>query len=442
MPKIVYKGKLRMAYTLNGFIKIKPKINNAVGIISPIGELSTFSQTFTKELAEFENPSHADVVFVSFKSETDASVVPPNTIYTDHILQVSQYVYQFCRDFVGNISKLDIMNQIMTIYQGTIAGMVIGDLVSSGGLTMPEWLSWSNALLPTNSLKVWYSDPAIRRQYMDYSITVVPPIENIDDFFKHINDIKDALSQRNGSVTAQLIQEAKNGHPETVYRVEDYVLHSTVSPEYRPLVSWNLLIYGPAGDNSDLVKEAIKEYCLANSTRPLSDWAVIFPDIFKTTEFIMIPLWGNISIPNRTTQVGMFSPIVKKTDIDFVKSLYPTMDQTHLENNLQFIPNNYRSVNIATFGSTENRDAKYKITDYFNDYINVGSNSVDFNRMSMNTQRWALMLGQLLPIAENPDQFTDLPASIKKMTRGNITYIAKSYNNILYMVATKSSVLP
>ncbi len=92
---------------------------------------------------------------------------------------------------------------------------------------------------------------------------------------------------------------------------------------------------------------------------------------------------------------------------------------------------------LAVFGGLENKNNLFKITDYFPDYIDVGTNSPDFSRMSKNTQRWSYMLAELLAIAENPNSVPTLPSRIKKMSRSGIDYITQSFNGVLYMVAVK-----
>lgn len=427
-----------MTYILNGFVKIKPKINNAVGIISPVGELSTYAQTFTKELAEFDDVRWPDVSFVGFKSTlgTDKKLI--TRAYADHILELSTQVYNFCNNFTGQLTTLDVANNLMATYLGVISGLSVGPLVTGAGITMPEWISWSNTQFVTNSIRVWYSDPAFRQQYPEYEIVVVPPVSAIDVFFRPIDDVKAALNERTPSITAELVHEAKNGNPETIYRVDDFTYICPTNPEYRPLISWSVLVYGSAGDNNDLVKTAIRDYCLLNSSRSQSDWATIFPDIFKNTEFLIHPLWENIAIPNRTSQVGMFSPMANlKSTLTYIKNKYGPEYQEQIDNNLIVFGHNYRSLMLAVFGGLENKNNLFKITDYFPDYIDVGTNSPDFNRMSKNTQRWSYMLAELLAIAENPNSVPTLPSRIKKMSRSGIDYITQSFNGVLYMVAVK-----
>lgn len=432
-----------MTYQLKGFVKIKPKINNAIGIVSAIGELSTYSQTFTKELAEFDDSRWGNVAFVVFQSVNTTGPLTVQRTFSDHILEVSEQVYSFCENYNGLIAKVDILNNILASYAGVITDVNCGTIITASGITMPEWLSWTNTQLPSNVIKVWFSDPAFRRQYNETEIVVIPPIDNLDDFFKPAVEVKKSIAARTGARTAELVQTAKNGHPETIYRVDDFEFISPTNQEYKPKVSWNTLIYGPAGDNNDLVKQAIKEFCITNSNYDLSQWAIIFPDIFKTTEFTIVPYWSNVAIPNRTTQAGLFSPLINpNVAIDYVKNLFDSTMHNHIVENMQITGHNYRSICMAIFGGAENKNSKFKITDYYPDYIDVGTNSPDFSRMEKATQDWAYMVANLLVIAENPDQYTDLPPKIKKMTRGGVTYISQTFDNILYMVAVKATVTP
>ena len=432
-----------MTYQLKGFVKIKPQINNAVGIVSQIGELSTHAQTFTRQMSEFDDVRWPDIAFVAFQSKNTTGDIPVPRDFYDHILELTDQCVQFCTNFQGQLTRLDVLNNLQASYFGTVADWEIGEILTSGGISIPEWINWRNNLLPINSIKVWFSDPAFRRQYSDYAITVIPPIDIIDDFFKPVADVKAALAARTGSITAQLIQTSKNGHPETVIRADDFEFNIATNLEYKPRVSWHTLIYGAAGDNLDMVKLAIRDYCLANSNYTLSQWALIFPDIFKTTEFAIYPFWDNIAIPNRSTQLGMFSPVTNPlVALNKIKSIYPNTQAAFVEENLEIFGHNHRSVLLAAIGGAENKNARFKISQYFPDYIDVGTNSVDFNRMEKNTQNWSYLLARLLIIAENPDKYTDLPAATKKMSRGGITYIAESFDNVLYMVATKATVIP
>jgi hypothetical protein len=97
------------------------------------------------------------------------------------------------------------------------------------------------------------------------------------------------------------------------------------------------------------------------------------------------------------------------------------------------------SVAFAVFGGTENKASLYKITDYFPDYIAVGTSSMDFNRMAKKTQDWSYMVNNLLRLAEDDTIRSNLPISTRMITRAGTTYVTQTMDGILYLVATKEN---
>lgn len=428
-----------MTYNLKGFVKINPKINNAVGTVSQIGELSTYTQTFTREMGEFVDDRYSAVSFVSFLSRNDLgqNVTVTRNFY-EHVLDLSQKLYNYCVNFIGVMTKLDVLNFIQSSFFGSVSNLNCGEILNAEGMYMPEWISWSNFTLPTNSIKIWFSDNAMQRQYDDYSVIVIPPIDNIDGFFKPVNELKALVRARTNSQTAELVQVAKQRKPETITRVDDFVYSNPRTPEYTPTLSWTTIIYGSAGNNIDIIKAAIKNYCQTNSAYPLSKWVEIFPDIFKSTEFTIVPLWDQVAIPNRVMRTGIYSPIINPLAINNkILDMYPDIEAQHINTNLQVLGHNYKSLNLAIFGGIDNKNDLFKITDYFPDYINTSTSSVDFARMATETQLWLYFLTELLIIAENPSAISSLPVGVQRITRAGIDYIAKPYNDVQYLIAVK-----
>jgi hypothetical protein len=428
-------------YNLQGFSKIKPKINNSVGVISPIGELSTYGTTYTKDLTEFENQNWPNIAFSAFYSQdTDSGkqLVPTN--FANITIEVSDSIYAYCATFQGAVTRLDILNHISSVFANRITNVVVGDLITGAGITIIEWVSFTFITTQANNIKTWFADGPFCSQYEPYEIIVIPPIDNLDDFFKPVEDVKAALAARSAARTLELIDIAKDRHPETLIRADEFTFSPTSNPEYRPRIAFTTVHYGIAGDSSDLVKQAIKEYCVNNSSYPASRWVEIFPDIFKTTEFIILPRWDLVAIPNKTNQTGLNSPMLSPIEtMEIVKAFYPVVPVQHLEAYTKITTHPYMSVSMAIYGGVDNRDNKYMITDYFPDYVCVGTNSTDFNRMSRKTQEWSTMMNTLLMIAEDPHKFNNLPNRVKKMKRNNVDYVAQTMDNILYMVVAKTA---
>ena len=240
-------------YSLKGFVKIKSMINNNPGFISGLGELSTYSQTFSQDIKEYESTigSLSNYRLHAFYSVDKNSVdVTTPAVYVESVFQCTKIVHDFCASFVGQITKLDIANNLNSMLFGKIDNIVVGDLVTSNGLTMPSSLAWSVIGAEANTLKVWYADQNFSVEYPEYKTLVVPPIDNLDDFFKPVTEIKAALAARSFTRTAELIDEKKNKHPETILRMNEFTLTLANNPEYAPSTVWSTITYGAAGDKS------------------------------------------------------------------------------------------------------------------------------------------------------------------------------------------------
>lgn len=430
-------------YNLKGFVRIQPLVNNSFGVISSLGELSTHAMTFTKERGEYEDIAYQDLTFISFsskRSDTGVTSVPP--AYVDNILNVINHTYQYCKTATSSLTLGDILNHLINSFASTIQNIEAGSLVNSPTVKLPEWISWSAPGLGQNRIKIWLSDAAFIRQYDEYEIIVVPPIDNLDDLFREPGITGTALDNRTPGKTMEIIQNLKNNHPETVIRAETYKFTNPLVSTYNRQITWHVIVYGSAGDNTDIIKNDIVNHCLNNSSFTGNDWRNIVPDLFRTTEFIMVPDWLKYAIPNRTVQAGIYSPITTAYNAYAeIRAQYPNYPEEHIKDNLQVFNHPYRSLSISCFGGDDNIDSKYKLSDVFPDYTIFGTSSPDFNRMSKKTQEWSYMLQELLIIAEDTEQQTILPSNVRKMNRNGKLYIARTYENVQYLVLAKSNLI-
>ena len=64
-----------------------------------------------------------------------------------------------------------------------------GRFVDNDQLAMPEWISWTSLSFDNTTIKIWLSDESFKAQYDDFDITIIPPIPNMDDFFKNYSTV-------------------------------------------------------------------------------------------------------------------------------------------------------------------------------------------------------------------------------------------------------------
>lgn len=440
-------------YASKSFCNVGQFMSNVPGINSPIGEITPDGLTFSREVGIYEDPTIAGYTLYNFKSATDGvgggPIVVPGSLVSKSIA--------FMRFLVNTITAapgqvyVDELLQTLVTYgaQHGISQITLGAIVQHDQRWCPDWVKFKmDALALTaggpvvdNENTIWLSSAAFETQYSEYQIVVVPPIDNLDLFFGTGASVVNMINAISFPQIIDRMNVFRGGHPETTYRSDEYEYIFPLNSTIRKNVNWPVLIYGPAGNNIDAIKDALIEYILAHSSYDRAAWTQIFPDIFKRTEFIIAPVWQNYAIANRTQAAGVYSPIGLLTEMaTYIKRVAPAYAATHVDANACLLGHPYRSLNLMAIGGIDNRDAKYRISQIFPDYINVSTTSIEFNRMAPQTQLWALALAEMIILAETMNKYTTLPQGYMKVTRDGILYIVKTIGKIQYLIATKRSV--
>lgn len=435
-------------YSSKSFCNVDALLSNVPGQNSSVGELSTYGQTFTRELGVYVDQNRTGYTLMNFisNSETDGKLVMDFQLVNQSIA-LSHLIINKGRTTVGEIYADELLTELMTWGQSNDAnGFALGPMrehtTPAGPRWFPDWVRWTSDLLAEdNENTVWFAIDGFVSQYTDFEITVVPPIDNLDQFFTSGSNVDNIISQITVPQTMDRIQQWKDGHPETIVRSDVYDYIDPVNSAHRVPVNWPVLIYGPAGNNIDAIKDAMVNYILANSSHTRAEWTVIFPDIFKRTEFILAPHWHKYGIPNMTLQHGIYSPLSRPVDaLEFIKQIAVDYAHGHIDANAVVFGHPYRSLAITTVGSAENRDNLFGLDEVFTDYIDVSTSSVEFNRMDPATQAWVLMISEMIIVAEEVNEFSTVPVGMMKMKRGNILFVVKTFQNIQYLIASKRSV--
>lgn len=428
-------------YSLKGFIKLKNLVNNTPGTTSALGELSTLSLTFSKEKGEYENIGFPDVKFVSFLSKDSSSgSLVVSEAYSSHVLGIAHKLYSTAQTIGLNVTLTDLLNDILNNFASTVNNLESGPLVTGHQLKLPEWISWNNPILGDNKIKIWFSDSGFRRQYEEYEIKVIPPVEDLNDLFRDSTIVQASLDKMTQTKIMERIHAIKNGDPETVIRAETFRYQNVNNLNFVKDITWIVVIYGQAGDNTDVIREQILSYNIAYSNYDAAQWRIITPDLYRITEFTIVPNWMRQAIPDRTIQAGIYSPFTnpKKTLEDF-KTNFPSFTPAHVDTNLEVFVHPFKSIAMSSMGGEDNKDGKFKLTDYFLDYTVFGTPSVDFSRMTLTTQEWSYMIQELLIIAENDTEYSELPVNTRRVIRENNTFIVRNFNGIQFLVYAKSN---
>jgi len=431
-------------YSSKSFCNIDVFLSNTPGQNSSVGELTTYANTFSRELGIYQDQSRPGYTLFNFVSETDVdnSKLAMDFQLVNQSIALSHFIVNKANTTSGEIYADELLNELMTWGSTNDATNIqVGQMRNHNGKWMPDWVKWrSNHVVEDNENTVWYAIEAFVTQYSDYEIVVVPPVDNLDVFFTSGSNVDNVVSAITVPQTMDRIQLYKGGNPETIIRSDDYNYVDPLNSAHRVKVNWPILIYGPAGNNIDAIKDAMAAYILANSSHTRQEWTAIFPDIFRRTEFILAPHWHKMAIPNMTLQQGIYSPVVRPQDaLSLMISVAVDYSQEHINENVEILGHPYRSLKISTVGSPENRDALYRLSQVFPDYIDVSTGSIDFNRMDPVTQAWVLTISEMIIVAETMNEYTTMPAGMMKMKRGQLLYVVKTYANIQFLVLSKRS---
>lgn len=433
-------------YILKGFMVVNALADNTVGVVAPLGELSTDSLTYAKEKGHYKSSTYPDTVLYSFESrETSVGLVPVPQQQSDYALAVGQWIFGAAISGELTSNRNACLQAFSAEFSIDLSNLEVGEMVTNGTIWMPSWVSYN--ITDTDSyVKLWFSDQAFSGQYDGYEIEIIPPVENIDALFGTRTQVQALLNQRTIRDLVQITEEKRAENPYTVLRTDEFAWidqRDTADPKWEMPLYWTVLIYGRIADNIDTIREEIIDWVIENSDRPREDWIDILPELFAATEFIITPMWSQYAVPNQTIQSGVYSPIVKIPEaLALAKQTCkgPGFTPAWVEENATIAGAVYKSLAFVATGSTENMDGIVNFADRHPDYMAVPTSSHDFSRMSLETQEWILAFNDMLKNAETLTEYSGIPTGFNRMVRDGVVYLTKEIQGVQYLVVTRQTI--
>lgn len=427
-------------YTLRTFVSIGAFIDNTANVISPLGELSPISKTYSKDIAHLSSIAHPNVTLNVFNSDDDGTIIPIDTNVSDVIHDVTNWMYT--TSIGGGFDNNSTTTQALIESQYTdITVHEIGSMVSKGTFYLPGFMEVEVTSLPDNRVKIWFSNGVFEGigGYDLYEISVIPPvdIQDLDDL--HLDNTTAQTLINDGSSPTRymdLISVAAGNNP---YTKLDYIPYTWNSKSDTTTITtvWGVVIWGNAGANADAIRTTIADYILNNSNEPLAEWELVYPDIFQPTEYYIIPMWDRFSIPDNQNESGLYSPVLPVSEIVNYTSYLSELPQVHIDTHLATVPTSYNGLNTLAIGADYNRDNLFKWADVWPEYIDISSSSPDFNRLNIQTQEFIFKFNEMLVVAEGWGQSQTLPVDMSIVVRNNNTFISHKYGDVVYMVLVK-----
>lgn len=419
--------------TVNGFFRNSALCVNTKNVVAPIGELSKRSLTYVKDIQTFQSTLNTQHELLVFTSKTSlASIVTPAAL-TESAMDICNWVYTQRLSTTVQISKTNFLAALAAQFQGTITDISCGSIVAGPNNTwFPQYISWKLISYTENNLmQFWFSDSAFAAQFPDYEIVVVSPLTTVDALWSTPTAALAAVDAIDPAENVEKIQAAIGDYPPTRIASYSTTYYTTETTPRTRQIAFSFLIYGEAGNDQDKLKLALQNYIIDNSDKTEAQWTTILPEVFKTTELLIYPQWTSIAIETSALTAGLYSPITGLSNyVSEIMAINPTFTEAFVRANACHLPSQYKSIGLVCIGNNSNTNTKYKVTDYFPDYLNVSSDSNDFARMSVDTRTFANALVTLSREAESLTASLTVGTGVRKVVRDNKVYVAMNVADV------------
>ncbi len=434
--------------SIKAFYRLSSLANNNPGVVATFGEIETQSLTFTTEDRNYKYSTYPNTELVTLQVVDDLQqpVVTTEALMR-RITAVGEWLYE--QHIKGTIPADALREQIYASLRVEFADLQwisMGELVRSAenSFFMPTYVEF----IATDSsyeyhVKVWLSNKKLQEEYEPYTLYIIPPVDNLNQFINNTVTVAGILSGFTPKKMLQKYNAIRKDNPETRLDMFDLTWHDPEDSSSRIETSWGYIAYGVGATSLDNIKTGIRDYLAGNSQ--YEDWPSVFPSLYEENDFTLVPLWDNISV--RETQVDQnlyasYSSIKELTAI--AKRSTPTNYGTaasiekHIAENLEIFSTFYRGMMFISIGNPSNLNRLVKLSTLYPDYSSVPVSS-DFERMEEATRTFAERLAICLEAARTYREGDTVPSEYYRLNRNSKTYIAFLFNNYQYMVMTRDS---
>ena len=434
--------------SIKAFYRLSSLANNNPGVVATFGEIETQSLTFTTEDRNYKYSTYPNTELVTLQVVDDLQqpVVTTEALMR-RITAVGEWLYE--QHIKGTIPADALREQIYASLRVEFADLQwisMGELVRSAenSFFMPTYVEF----IATDSsyeyhVKVWLSNKKLQEEYEPYTLYIIPPVDNLNQFINNTVTVAGILSGFTPKKMLQKYNAIRKDNPETRLDMFDLTWHDPEDSSSRIETSWGYIAYGVGATSLDNIKTGIRDYLAGNSQ--YEDWPSVFPSLYEENDFTLVPLWDNISV--RETQVDQnlyasYSSIKELTAI--AKRSIPTSYGTaasiekHIAENLEIFSTFYRGMMFISIGNPSNLNRLVKLSTLYPDYSSVPVSS-DFERMEEATRTFAERLAICLEAAHTYREGDTVPSGYYRLNRNSKTYIAFLFNNYQYMVMTRDS---
>ena len=439
-----------MAYVLKGFFSMPGLADNTNnGAVARFGELSTHSKTFTRDEKNFVNTAYPNVELVSFKLVDEGGApVTPSSAFVAKLLGIGNWLYtqHVSGNVPTNANKEAFINSIISEHSG-ITNVEIGQIIN-GITTSRNLIDYISLSLSDNdkkyNIKIWCSDSKFREQYEDFIIFTIPPIDVINDLHTNLLSLSNILSEYSPSVIMDKANALANGFPYTKLVNIALTWRDPENTKVTHKTFWYFVVHGDMGLDEDNLKNAVREYISQNSDK--TNWDIVYPELYSENEFIIVPMWENMALPDGSASVGLYSSMLNHGEVaNIAKTRIPTgyaqitNINTFISKYLRTLSVYYRGMQVLAIGNPSNSGSYFDLRTKFPDYTCVNSTDTDFSRMEPLTREFITSLNTALEHARTMSTNSVAPVGFKKIIRGTRYYLTFNVQGHYFLVLLKAS---
>lgn len=428
---------------IKGFYSIAKLRDNRPNMLSPIGELSNYSLTYARDVKKYSHSSFPDVDLRVFTAQQDNVDIDVPIDQQETLLNIGQWLSDRSTDGTFNGNETAFTTNFLDRWSSVLEDLRVGGMVANGFnmAFLPNWIQFKLRGIGGNYVRIWMADASFRLTFDDYHIKVLSPMDDVDLLISDTDTLRNRLSEIGQSEQLDRITALVNNQPYSRMRGMTYRWSNPSTPNETLDVTFTVIIHGVAGDNPDIIREALIQHILGLSQHNIETWVDFIPDLFRRTEFVIVPLWDNLSIPNMTLLAGLNSPTVRYKDMLPIMEYYSEYPTEHIVENLVSSTVNYKSMSYLAIGSPTNRDDIFNYQTVFSDIITMAFSDAEFSRISPRTREWLHQFIRMLQVADTLTEFNEIPLDMTRLEREGNLYVVRSFDNIQYLILSRNSYL-
>ena len=431
--------------TIRGFISMLGFADNRPNYVAQFGEFSTVVSTYSRDIQFFSKDTLPGVTFSALYSVDNSSPWQITSTVGEQILTVGKWVYdQYNANLIPRNTSKAAFIAALTDQFPSLSNFVVGTLLAGPTSTknMPDYVRFD--IGQVHSVQVWFADSAIKAQYDFFEIQVIPPVSDINQLNNASSVVQTAIVNRKYADIRRLAEAIIGEDPPTFDTTYDLTWKDPTGSGATLELSWSIIGYGPLSADEEYIKDAIKLYL--TNVAPNVDWSKIFPSLYASNEFVIVPLWLNTSPATENVDGGSYSPIMKWNDLKTaitprvpVGYAAQTNLNTHLNNYLEVLSSVWRSMPLLAVGSPSNLATTRQLSKIIPDYLTVPTTNADWGRISPNTASFIEKLNFGLEEARRFSPTSVAPSGYFKRISGGRIYLSFNHGDYKIMILTRFS---